>query len=49
MIIPTSSLDGTGQGGIVIVYTASYTEDGTKENTPYAGLVAIVKPSNQLA
>lgn len=48
VIIPTSSLDGTEDSGIVIVYTASYTEDGTKENTPYAGLVALVKPSNQL-
>jgi hypothetical protein len=47
VIIPTSSL-AAGEGGIVIIYTASYTEDGTKENTPYAGLVAVVKPSNQL-
>lgn len=48
VVIPTSSLVGTGQAGIVIIYTASYTEDGTKENTPYAGLIATVRPSNQL-
>ena len=51
MFITTASLsglssgDGSG-GGIVIVYSASYTEDGTKENTPYAGVVVTVAPSN---
>ena len=43
--IPTSSLAGVGQAGIIIVYTASYTEDGTKENTPYSGLVVTINPS----
>jgi hypothetical protein len=48
VVIPTSSLAGTGQAGIVIIYTASYTEDGTKDNTPYAGIVATIRPSSLL-
>ena len=49
MRILTSSLESgdpsTSQSGIVIAYTASYTEDGTKENTPYAGVVVTINPS----
>lgn len=47
MFITTGSLSGeAGVGGIVIAYSASYTEDGTKENTPYAGVVVTIAPSN---
>ena len=35
----------TSQAGIVVVYSASYTEDGTKENTPYAGVTVTINPS----
>ena len=49
MRILTSSLaggdPGTTQAGIVVVYSASYTIDGTKENTPYAGLMVSFNPS----
>ncbi len=49
MRILTSSLAGgnpaSSQAGIVIVYSSSYTEDGTKENTPYAGLTVSINPS----
>ena len=34
------------KSGIVIIYTASFTIDGTKENTPYAGPVMTITPSN---
>jgi|TARA_R110000824_G_C15148170_1_gene670713 hypothetical protein len=40
-----SGIPGQSQAGIVIAYTASYTADGTKENTPYAGIVVSVMPS----
>ena len=46
--ILTSSIVSSGptsQAGIVIVYTASYTADGTKDNTPYAGLVVSINPT----
>ena len=47
--ILTSSLEsgipGTSQAGIVIAYTASYTVDGTKENSPYSGIVVSIIPS----
>ncbi len=46
MFITTGSLSGlAGGGGIVVAYSASYTEDGTKENTPYAGVVVTIAPS----
>lgn len=45
MHIPTSSLDGLGGGGITIIYTASYTAEDNKENTPYAGLMVNISPS----
>ncbi len=49
MRILTASLAGgdpsTTQAGIVVVYSASYTVDGTKENTPYGGLVVSFNPS----
>ena len=35
----------TSQAGIVVVYSASYTVDGTKENTPYAGVTVTINPS----
>jgi hypothetical protein len=48
--IPTASLPGKtsppGNSGIVVVYSASYVSDGTKENTPYAGVVVTLRPSN---
>jgi hypothetical protein len=44
--IPTASLAGTGLGGIVVVYTASYDIDGTSENRPYAGVTVSIVPSN---
>ena len=47
--ILTGSIDAgnpaTSQAGVVIVYSASYTADGTKENTPYAGVIATLNPS----
>jgi len=50
--IPTASLAGgnplTSNAGIVVVYSASYAIDGTKENTPYAGLVVSINPSAQV-
>ena len=46
MYITTGSLSGlAGAGGIVVVYSASYDSDGTKENTPYAGVVVTIAPS----
>jgi hypothetical protein len=50
MRILTSSLasgnPSTSQAGIVIMYTASYTEDGVVENTPYAGVTVTINPSS---
>ena len=47
VLIPTSSLAGTGLAGIAIKYTASFAVTDNKENTPYAGLCAIIHPSNE--
>lgn len=44
--VPTGNLDGTGQGGIVVKYTASYAETDGKQHTPYAGLVVTITPAN---
>lgn len=46
VLIPTGNLDGTGQAGIVVKYTASYAETDGKQHTPYAGLVVTISPSN---
>ena len=47
--IPTGNIasdnPATSQAGIVVVYTASYTEADNKENTPYAGVVVSIFPS----
>ena len=49
MRILTSSIasgsPATSKSGIAIVYSASYTVDGTKENTPYSGLMVSINPS----
>jgi hypothetical protein len=43
--IPTSSLSSANGAGIMVAYTSSYTVDGTKDNTPRAGVVVIISPS----
>jgi hypothetical protein len=44
--IPTGSLGIGPNRGIVVAFTSSYTANGVSENTPYAGVVVKIYPSN---